>query len=48
MANIKKDKVDDEKDFDDWVESIKVVDKDQVPISPKLVIDEDEGEDGEE
>lgn len=38
---------DEEKDFDDWIESIAVVDKDNVPIRPELVVDEDQGEDGD-
>lgn len=36
-----------EKEYHDWLESITIGDKDGVSISPKLVDDEDEGEDGE-
>ena len=36
-----------EEEYHDWLESNTIGDKDGVPIAPKLVDDEDEGEDGE-
>lgn len=36
-----------EKEYRDWMESITIGDKDGVLITPTLVEDEDEGEDGE-
>lgn len=36
-----------EEEFDEWLDSVVIVDDEGVPIEPKLIEDEDEGEDGE-
>lgn len=35
-----------EQEFNDWLESVVLVDDEGMPLAPVLVVDEDEGEDG--
>jgi len=35
-----------EQEFNDWLESVVLVDDEGMPLTPVLVVDEDEGEDG--